>query len=364
MTVNFDFARAYDVSVPALKGYVGRGVPGPTILVSPKALHDADTWATALLQVSPHLGSHIDLPWAMGGAALEHIGALEALKHMAESHLPRNPGGGRAWKDIYAWISDVTDRLEIRRGPDPRSYGLRLGPPPRLGIKSFLQPVLPECVVLDFTCLAAKMAEYTQIWRNGQPAILRPDMTTEQVIQLVSSLCITSEAVKDAMCSLSKDGLKALQGKLLVVRTGWSRTFRPPDDMDMAAPRFEGFLPWLLHPYLDGDSARWLASSVGVWGVAIDCLNLENPLYYATKPMWRPVEEARAILIGTERFPRGLQLSHLNFLWRGKYLIENIADVGCVPSGKHARGRACLLPFPVSLLGDGVFVRVFLLLDY
>ena len=59
------------------------------------------------------------------------------------------------------------------------------------------------------------------------------------------------------------------------------------------------------------------------------------------------------------QLPAGLQLAHLNFLWRGKYLLENSRSVSTVPLGRHALGTMCMIPFPVTVLPDSAFVRAF-----
>lgn len=358
--LELDIENAVDVTVSPLDGRGGRGVPWPAVSTHTGGAGDSEAWATGVLHLSPHVGTHLDLPWAMEGVSVAHARVLEAFRHMVENHAPAPSAGDRPWDAILAWLSDVEKSLVPAIGEAPEKYGLPRTPPDRALIREYLTPSAPRCLILDFTKLRDLVRAHLLPTQEDGAPLLRPDLSASRLAELVQGLCVDRSRLEGALADAGVRDANDLRDTLIFVRTGWPSSFRPSGPVDVFGPRFECWLAWFLHPYLDGEAARWLADEVGVWGVAVDCINLENPLYYATVPAWGPAAEARRALIGTPRFPRALQLAHLNLLWRGKRLIESVGVLDDPPEGKSAWRRACVVPFPLSLLGDGAFTRFYI----
>jgi hypothetical protein len=282
---------------------------------------------------------------------------------MIEDHEPPKAGDDRPWDEILEWVEDTEKEFAPRKEDSPEHYGLSPGSPIRASIAEYLRPAALRCLVLDFTYLVPVVRDNVVIEDSSGVQVLDPALPVDGVVKVIKNLCISANDLKDSLAGLNIDVTRDLRDALVLIRTGWPDAFRPTGSVDVFGSRFEGWLAWFLHPYLDGDAARWIVTQLGVWGVAVDCVNFENPLYYAVAPAWAGAEGARKQMIGTERFPRGLQLAHLNVLWRGKRLIENVGRVSCVPEGECGWGHACVMPFPFTLIGDGAFIRLFLRME-
>ncbi len=144
---------------------------------------------------------------------------------------------------------------------------------------------------------------------------------------MLRDLWISKEILQSRL--LTDDGMTCLQGRWLVLHTGWPELFRPVWP-DVSAPGFECWHAWTLHPYVDDECAAWLVSE-GIQGIItdaamIDCPAYELPTHLSVignlQPAQQFLEDSRAGDKGRPRLPL-YEPTHTRLFMACRAMIES-----------------------------------------
>jgi len=327
------------------------------------SLHTIDTWAsdpcmrvptmsTCLrLVVCPHSVSHIDLPWALWDvfqrAAMVPGPSTSIGGEPADDEVEEPDQQESERPPSSAGISDAARAPKALRG-DRGSLPSPWSSDGRYMMSILTRPRGMPCVVLRVDevrekerCLLANCRSFLD---GGVPEVLRSDLEGDELLSIISGLCITDKMIR----FLADIDPKDLKGSLLVVHTGWYATKRPTW-LDLRSPSWEAMHVWNIHPWLSDAAAAFLGE-LPVAGIATDAPMLDCPLYLVTSESPLVAQLAAAKFLETRRIgsTAPAQPVHHEFLTRGRILMEGLTipqEVDSWYQGKPYILSECVLSF-------------------
>jgi kynurenine formamidase len=174
---------------------------------------------------------------------------------------------------------------------------------------------------------------------RGRPDGLVPRLNRTELDALVTKLLITSDDIQTALDAGRAQNSISLEGRLVVLHSGWYDRFadvsRGANGEMLSPQRFGHKLdhpgwvachPYLTHPYLDFETARWLVDEQGVQGVAVDWPTPECFLYYIDAiPLGRAYIDAQAKFLREHARPDAfVEPVHAKLLNSRRLLAESL----------------------------------------
>ncbi len=234
----------------------------------------------------------------------------------------------------------------------------------------FCRPNIYPMLLLDFSTKAYKLWEIIQDDRHpkvspdGMVSMLPSTLVFDDFNafrELFLGLCITKRDLEEALSNVAGE---VEPGTVIAIHTDWFDQFNPRGQVEFYGI-YELWHPFLLRPYLDRNSLRFLREDIAVGGIATDAPTLEPPVYYCKDQNGltpNVIELQHAIKEGIRTKYVDLPSTpflHIDLLCNQRLIIESLdfARVIC-PASPCIEGDLHLIPMLADSTGwESVPVR-------
>jgi kynurenine formamidase len=199
-----------------------------------------------------------------------------------------------------------------------------------------------DTVVIDIT---NKLTEMKKKYIDEETKYIHSDLDEFKFRDLMDSLMITPEDLEEVP--------EELDDRFILFKTGWKDL--NPRVVNLTNPYFELRHPYLIPPYLEYDTMKWLVKDKGIKGIGSDSYGLENSIYQ-TNPHYLP-KYAKEYYYNYKKptFPPVL----VTLMSERRYYLKNLRHFEHIITKKgYALGKIHIIPFSLGNR-DANLARVF-----
>jgi len=253
------------------------------------------------IYINLHSSTHIDLPWSFNYDVYE----TELNKKNIKLPIDFPP----TFKNDY--VNAVKLKKKLLK--------------PKINVPCIIIDVSYKQKIIEDALFKIPAEKYRDSDYTGSyyQQFLNPLMEYEDFQKILHDICITKEELKSVL-----EGIKKPENTFLIFKTGWD--IFAPDIRDLNHPMWECWHAFLIHPYLDENSIKYITDN-NYLGIGCDTFSLECPLYYVDEHNALPyaqIAKKRLMEYGLKfnniTLPNFYKPMHLYMFSKGGLIIENL----------------------------------------